>query len=109
MQQQNKQQSFRWRLLKQVGVYWPQLGLLLLLSTLAPPLALLVPLPLKIAVDSIIDQRQTRRISAAAPPLLPGGRHAQVARGRAVVAAHHLPRGRPDHRSSPFNSASGFL
>src|SRR5438034_9848609 len=68
MQQQNKQQSFRWRLLKQVGVYWPQLGLLLLLSTLAPPLALLVPLPLKIAVDSIIDHRPPPKLVQAILP-----------------------------------------
>jgi len=68
MQQQNKQQSFRWRLLKQVGVYWPQLGLLLLLSTLAPLLALLVPLPLKIAVDSIIDHRPPPKLVQALLP-----------------------------------------
>ncbi|HMC28506.1 MAG TPA: ABC transporter ATP-binding protein [Verrucomicrobiae bacterium] len=46
-----------WRLLRQVGAYWPHFGVLLLLSALAPPLALLTPLPLKIAVDSIIDHR----------------------------------------------------
>src|SRR2546423_1100268 len=46
-----------WRLLRQVAAYWPHFGVLLLLSALAPPLALLTPLPLKIAVDNIIDHR----------------------------------------------------
>ena len=42
------------RLLRQARPYWPHLGCILALSLLAPPLALLVPLPLQIAVDSVI-------------------------------------------------------
>jgi ATP-binding cassette subfamily B protein len=42
------------RLLRQVRPYWPHIGGLLLLSLLSSPLALLAPLPLKIAVDSAI-------------------------------------------------------
>jgi len=42
------------RLLRQARPYWPHLGGILALSLLAPPLALLVPLPLQIAVDSVI-------------------------------------------------------
>jgi ATP-binding cassette subfamily B protein len=42
------------RLLGQVKSYWPHIGALLALSLLATPLALLSPLPLKIAVDSVI-------------------------------------------------------
>ncbi|PYU98369.1 MAG: ABC transporter ATP-binding protein [Acidobacteria bacterium] len=42
------------RLLGQVRPYWPHLTGILLLSLLSAPLALLNPLPLKIAVDSVI-------------------------------------------------------
>jgi len=42
------------RLLRQARPYWPHLGGILALSLLAPPLALLVPLPLQIGVDSVI-------------------------------------------------------
>jgi ATP-binding cassette subfamily B protein len=42
------------RLLRQVRPYWPHIAGLLVLSLLATPFALLTPLPLKIAVDSVI-------------------------------------------------------
>jgi ATP-binding cassette, subfamily B, bacterial len=42
------------RLLGQARPYWPHVGALFLFSLLASPLALLTPLPLKIAVDSVI-------------------------------------------------------
>jgi ATP-binding cassette, subfamily B, bacterial len=43
------------RLLLQARPYWPHILGILLLSLLSAPLALLAPLPLKIAVDSAID------------------------------------------------------
>jgi ATP-binding cassette subfamily B protein len=46
-----------WRLLRQARPYWPHIGILLLVSLLSSPLALLTPLPLKIAVDSAIGSR----------------------------------------------------
>src|SRR5262249_37787476 len=45
------------RLLREVGPYWPPIAGSLLLSLLACPLALLAPLPLKIAVDSAVGSR----------------------------------------------------
>ena len=45
------------RLFRQARPYWPHLLGVGLLSLLSPPLALLIPLPLKIAVDSIIGSR----------------------------------------------------
>jgi ATP-binding cassette subfamily B protein len=42
------------RLLAQARPYWPHLAAILLLDLLATPLALLGPIPLKIAVDSVI-------------------------------------------------------
>ena len=42
------------RLLNQARPYWPHLAAILLLDLLATPLALLTPLPLKIAVDSVM-------------------------------------------------------
>jgi ATP-binding cassette, subfamily B, bacterial len=46
-----------WRLLRLARPYWPHIGILFLLSLLSAPLALLTPLPLKIAVDSAIGTR----------------------------------------------------
>jgi len=46
-----------WRLLRQARPYWPHIGFLLLVNLLSSPLALLTPLPLKIAVDSAIGTR----------------------------------------------------
>src|SRR5204862_7949173 len=40
--------------LRQARPYWLHLGGILALSPLAPPLALLTPVPLRIAVDSVI-------------------------------------------------------
>ena len=45
------------RLLRQALPSWPHIGGLMLVSLLATPLALLVPLPLKIVVDSVIGSR----------------------------------------------------
>ena len=43
------------RLLLQARPYWPHIGIILVLSLAATPLALLTPLPLKIAVDSALS------------------------------------------------------
>lgn len=42
------------RLLRQAQPYWPHIGGIFLLSLLSTPLALLTPLPLKIAIDNVI-------------------------------------------------------
>lgn len=42
------------RLLREARPYWPHIGGLLVLNLLATPLALLMPLPLKIVVDNVI-------------------------------------------------------
>jgi ATP-binding cassette, subfamily B, bacterial len=42
------------RILRQIGPFWPQILLLLVVDLLATPLLLLTPIPLKIAVDSVI-------------------------------------------------------
>jgi ATP-binding cassette subfamily B protein len=49
----NKQRMSR-RILGQIRPFWRQIGLLLLIDLLATPLLLLTPIPLKIAVDSVI-------------------------------------------------------
>ncbi|PYJ94376.1 MAG: ABC transporter ATP-binding protein [Verrucomicrobia bacterium] len=56
------------RLWQQVWPYWRYLAGILLLSLLAPPLALLVPLPLKIALDNIIGRRPLSGVLAALLP-----------------------------------------
>ncbi len=45
------------RVLWQVRPYWPAISVVALLNLLTTPLALLAPLPLKIAVDNVIDGR----------------------------------------------------
>src|SRR5688572_29148313 len=63
--------SLYWRLFQQVRPYWRHLTALFLLSLLAPPLALLMPLPLKIAVDSVIGSHPLPAFLAAwLPPKL---------------------------------------
>src|SRR5678815_2216870 len=42
------------RLLTEARAYWPHIGALCCVTLLSTPLALLIPLPLKIAVDSVI-------------------------------------------------------
>jgi ATP-binding cassette subfamily B protein len=53
------------RLLQQARPYWPHLVGLLVLSLLSPPLALLTPLPLKIALDNIIGNEPLPKALAA--------------------------------------------
>ncbi len=57
------------RLLRQARPYWPHLGGLFLLSLLSSPLALLIPLPLKMAVDSLVGSHG--RIPGPLAALLP--------------------------------------
>src|SRR2546425_216431 len=56
------------RLLGLARPYWPHVVALFLLSLLSAPLALLAPLPLKIAVDSVIGSRPLPRLIE---PLVP--------------------------------------
>jgi ATP-binding cassette subfamily B protein len=42
------------RLLEQARPYWPHIGAIFVLGLLSTPLGLLIPLPLKIAVDSVL-------------------------------------------------------
>src|SRR5205809_354056 len=56
------------RVLREARPCWPFIGGLFLLSLLASPLALLAPLPLKIAVDSVIGARPLPGVVAAFVP-----------------------------------------
>jgi len=53
----DKRRSLSWRLAQQARPYWLHLSGVFLLSLLSSPFALLSPLPLKIAVDSVLDHR----------------------------------------------------
>ena len=57
----NKPHSLYWRLAQQARPYWLQLSGIFLLSFLSTPFALLSPLPLKIAVDSVLDDHPMPR------------------------------------------------
>src|SRR5207247_7102653 len=54
-----------WRLWQEVRPYWPHLVMVFLLGLLSAPLALLAPLPLKIAVDSVIGSHPLPAFLAA--------------------------------------------
>src|SRR3989440_11457432 len=56
------------RLLRQARPYWLHIVGVLLLDLLATPLALLTPLPLKIAVDSVLGSRPLPRFLDALVP-----------------------------------------
>src|SRR5438552_18965220 len=55
-------------MLRQARPYWPHIATTLLLSLLATPLALLAPLPLKIAVDSVIGSHPVPQFLEALLP-----------------------------------------
>src|SRR5207249_11994985 len=59
-----------WRLWQEVRPYWPHLAMVFLLGLLSAPLALLTPLPLKIAVDNVLGSHRLPRFLEA---LLPAG------------------------------------
>jgi ATP-binding cassette subfamily B protein len=56
------------RLLQEARPFWPHLALIFLLSLLAVPIALLLPLPLKLVVDSILGQQPFPVILASLLP-----------------------------------------
>ncbi len=56
------------RLVRQARPFWFHLGGILALSLLAPPLALLTPLPLKIAVDSVVGSHPVPGVLGALLP-----------------------------------------
>src|SRR5437870_3602753 len=58
----DKGHSLHWRLTQQARPYWPHLSGIFLLSLLSSPFALLCPLPLKIAVDIVLDHRPLPRV-----------------------------------------------
>ena len=57
----DKGHSLHRRLVRQARPYWPHLSGIFLLSFLSTPFALLSPLPLKIAVDSVLDNHPLPR------------------------------------------------
>jgi len=57
------------RLWRQARPYRPHIGCLFLLSLLSTPLALLTPLPLKIAVDSVIGSQPLPGYLAVLPQI----------------------------------------
>ena len=59
------------RLLREAWPYWPLIAGLFLLSLLSTPIALLVPLPMKIIVDSVIGAHPLPRfVDALLPPAM---------------------------------------
>ncbi|MGH7769346.1 MAG: ABC transporter transmembrane domain-containing protein, partial [Candidatus Binatia bacterium] len=61
------------RLIAEARPYWPHLSAILLLNLLSTPLVLLTPLPLKIAVDSIIGSQPVSGLLARVVPAAANG------------------------------------
>jgi ATP-binding cassette subfamily B protein len=85
------------RLLREVRSRWPLIAALFLLGLLSAPIALLIPLPLKIAVDSVIGTEPLapalQRILPTAVVSSPGGVLALAAIALLAIAlADHLQR-----------------
>src|SRR3989441_5693398 len=72
------------RLARQAAASWHLVAVLFLVSLLASPLALLAPLPLKIAVDSVLGSRPLPGLLDA---LLPAGATRSTAGLLLLVAA----------------------
>lgn len=66
------------RLLREARPYWLHMAGLFLVSLLATPLALLTPLPLKIAVESVVESRPLPRFLGALQPVPADGFAAPV-------------------------------
>jgi ATP-binding cassette subfamily B protein len=61
------------RMLAQARPYWPHIACLFLLSLVSTPLALLTPLPLKLAVDNVIGSEPLPRfLDRLIPPAIAG-------------------------------------
>ena len=56
------------RILRQVRPYWPHLAVIFAVGLLATPIALLLPVPLKVVVDSVIGDHPLPSFLAAAVP-----------------------------------------
>jgi ATP-binding cassette subfamily B protein len=67
--------------------YWPHIATLLLLNLLAPPLALLSPVPLKIAVDSALGGRPLPVVLGALVPVSSPAAILWLAAGLALAVA----------------------
>ena len=75
------------RLLQHSRRAWPQLALILFLNLLAAPLALLLPLPVKIAVDSVIGNVPLPGWLAALAPAASGARKLEAAVALLLIIA----------------------
>jgi ATP-binding cassette subfamily B protein len=76
------------RLLKQARPHWPQIGALFLLSLLSAPIALLMPLPLKIAIDSVLGSEPLPpSLQALLPASILGSQAALLVLATAAVLA----------------------
>src|SRR5205085_6615504 len=64
------------RLMREARGYWPHIGAVFVISMLAAPLALLTPVPLKIAVDSVLGSHPVPGFLDA---ILPGTTHSDTA------------------------------
>src|SRR5258707_10382248 len=76
------------RLLREARPHWPLVGALFLLSLLSTPIALLMPLPLKIAIDSVLGSGPfPASLQALLPAAILGSQTALLLLATAAVLA----------------------
>ena len=96
------------RLAKEVYPYWRHMGGILCLSLLAPPVALLTPLPLKIIVDNVIGtQPLPHFLGALLPEVAKGSQVALLALAAALVMGVALLAQLRDFASSLLGAYTG--
>src|SRR5437867_2366885 len=96
------------RLAKEVYPYWRHMGGILCLSLLAPPVALLTPLPLKIIVDNVIGtQPLPHFLRALLPEVAKGSQVALLALTAALVMGVALLAQLRDFASSLLGAYTG--
>jgi len=100
--------SLFWRLWQQAQPYWLHFTAMLLLSLLSAPLALLTPLPLKIAVDSVIGSRPLPQfLDSLLPASLPRTEGALLAVAVGLVVMVALVSQLRDYATSLLSAYTG--
>ena len=74
------------RLLVEARPYWGHITLIFVVSVLATPLALLIPLPLKVVVDSVLGDKPLPGFLEAATPQFLHGSHGRILLLAALLA-----------------------
>src|SRR6266498_6011201 len=91
------------RILRQIAPFWRQIALLLLVDLLATPLLLLTPIPLKIAIDTVIDSHPLPGFVDAFLPASRSEEHTSELQSRPHLVCRLLLEKKKKHRAIPLH------